>query len=78
MANIWKYIYYMATEVLDDFACAQLELAEFKQCSVRRWVTKDLLSRASPCFGRHDKPLVPVEFAVVSTNQSALTPRGRL
>jgi hypothetical protein len=27
--------------------------------SVIRWVTKNLLSRAPPCFGRHVKPLVP-------------------
>jgi hypothetical protein len=30
------------------------------------WVTKNLLSRAPPCFGRHVKP-VPDAFAVVST-----------
>ncbi|CAH0397353.1 unnamed protein product [Chilo suppressalis] len=35
-----------------------------------------LLSRASPCFGRHVKPLVPAASAVVSTHQSALGPRG--
>jgi hypothetical protein len=27
---------------------------------------QNLLSRASPCFGRHAKPLVPVAFVVVS------------
>jgi hypothetical protein len=27
------------------------------------WVTKNLLSRAPPCFGRHVKLLVPVAFA---------------
>jgi hypothetical protein len=36
--------------------------------SVIGWVTKNLLSRAPPCFGRHVKPLVPAAFAVVSTN----------
>jgi hypothetical protein len=46
--------------------------------SVIGWVTKNLLSRAPPCFGRHVKPLVPAVFAVVSTHQSALSPRGGL
>jgi hypothetical protein len=32
-------------------------------------VTKNLLSQALPCFGRHVKPLVPAAFAVVSTHQ---------
>jgi hypothetical protein len=40
------------------------------------WVTKNLLSRAPPCFGRHVKPLVPAAFAVVSSHQHALGPRG--
>jgi hypothetical protein len=31
---------------------------------------QNLLSRASPCFGRHVKPLVPVAFAIVSTQSS--------
>jgi hypothetical protein len=39
-------------------------------------VTKDLLSRAPPCFGSHVKPLVPAAFAVVTTHQPALGPRG--
>jgi hypothetical protein len=44
-------------------------IAEAKQhWSVVGWVTKNLLSRASPCFGRHVKPLVPAEFAVVTTH----------
>jgi hypothetical protein len=34
------------------------------------WVTKNLLSRAPPCFGRHVKPLVPVAFAIVITHSS--------
>jgi hypothetical protein len=37
------------------------------------WVTKNLLSRAHPCF-EHVKPLVPAAFAVVSTHQPALGP----
>jgi hypothetical protein len=52
-------------------------IAEVKQrWSVIGWVTKNLLSRAPPCFGRHVKTLVPAAFAVVSTHQSALGPRG--
>jgi hypothetical protein len=54
-------------------------IAEVKQrwADMRR-VTKNLLSRALPCFGRHVKPLVPAAFAVVSTHQSALGPLGGL
>jgi hypothetical protein len=44
--------------------------------SVIGWVTKNLFSRVSPCFGRHVKPLVPAAFAVVSTRLSALGPRA--
>jgi hypothetical protein len=47
-------------------------IAEVKQCwSVIGWVTKNLLSQAPPCFGRHVKPLVPAAFAVVSTHHWA-------
>jgi hypothetical protein len=54
-------------------------IAEVKQrWSVIGWVTKNLLSQATPCFGRHVKPLVPAAFAVVSTHQPALGPRGGL
>jgi hypothetical protein len=45
-------------------------IAEVKQCwSVIEWVTKNVLSRAFPCFGRHDMTLVILlaVFAVVST-----------
>jgi hypothetical protein len=42
------------------------------------WVTKNVLSRATPCFERHVKRLVPAAFAVVSTNQPALGPHGGL
>jgi hypothetical protein len=49
----------------------------------QRWfvigcVIKNLLSRAPHCFGKHVKPLVPVVFAVISTHQSAKSPRGGL
>jgi hypothetical protein len=51
-------------------------IAEFKQrWSVIGWVTKNVLSPAPPCFGTHDKPLVPAAFSVVSTHQTALGPR---
>jgi hypothetical protein len=67
-------------EELDGPAVFALQraIAEVKQrCSVIGWVTKNLLSRAPPCFGRHVKPLVPAAFAV-STHQPALGPRGGL
>jgi hypothetical protein len=48
-------------------------IAEAKQYwSIIGWVTKNLIFRVRPCFGRHAKPLVPAVFAVVSTHQSAL------
>jgi hypothetical protein len=54
-------------------------IAEVKQrWSVMRWMTKNLLSRTPPCFGRHVKPLVPAALAVVSTHQPGLGPRGGL
>jgi hypothetical protein len=61
--------------------CARRAIAEAKhrsQWPVLGWVTKNLLSRAPPCIGRHVKPLVPAALAVVSTHQSALGPRGGL
>jgi hypothetical protein len=42
------------------------------------WVTKNVLSPGPPCFERHVKPLVPAAFAVVSTHQPPLGPRGGL
>jgi hypothetical protein len=57
----------------------QRAIAEVKQrWSVIARVTKNLLSRAPPCFGRHVKPLVPAAFAVVSTHQPASDTRGGL
>jgi hypothetical protein len=39
-------------------------IAEVKQrWSAIGWVTKNLLSTAPPCFGRHIRPLVPAAFA---------------
>jgi hypothetical protein len=66
---------------LDGTAVSALRhaIAEVKQrWSLIGWVTKNLLSRALLCFGRHVKPLVPAAFPVVSTHQSALGPRGGL
>jgi hypothetical protein len=41
-------------------------IMEVKQrWSVIRWVTKHLLSRVPPCFGRHVKPFVPAAILVV-------------
>jgi hypothetical protein len=55
----------------------RLAIAEVKQrWSVIGWVTDNLLSLALPCFESHAKPLVPAAFAVVSTHQPALGPRG--
>jgi hypothetical protein len=56
---------------LDGPAVSTLKpaIADIKQrWSVIGWVTKNLLSQAPPCFGKHVKPLIPVVFAVVSTH----------
>jgi hypothetical protein len=70
-------------EELDGPAVSALRRAiatcEVKQhWSVIGWVTKNLLSGAPPCFGRHIKPLISATFAVVSTHQPALGSRVRL
>jgi hypothetical protein len=50
-------------------------IVEVKQrWSVIGWVTKNLLSRAPLCFGRHVKP--SAAFVVLSTHQPALGQRG--
>jgi hypothetical protein len=56
--------------------CAIVEVEQ--RWSVIGWVTKNSLSRAPPYFGRHVKSWFPTAFAVVSTHQSALGPRGGL
>jgi hypothetical protein len=44
-------------------------IVETKQrWSLIGWVTKNLLSRAPPCFKSHVKPLIPAAFVVVSNN----------
>jgi hypothetical protein len=54
-------------------------IAEVKQhWIIIGWVTKNLLCGAPPCFRWHVKPLVPAAFAVVTTHQPALGPRGGL
>jgi hypothetical protein len=59
--------------------CARRTIVEAKQhWLVIGWVTKNLLSRAPPCFERHVKSLVLAAFAVVNTHQLALGPRGGL
>jgi hypothetical protein len=71
----------MELEELDGPPVSALRwvIAEVKQrLSVIIWVTKNVLSRAPPCFGRHVKPLVPAEIAVFGTHQPALGPRGGL
>jgi hypothetical protein len=58
-------------EELDGPAVSALRraIAEVKlRWSVIAWVTKNLLSRAPPCFGRHVKSLVPAAFTVVGTH----------
>jgi hypothetical protein len=68
-------------EELDSPAVSALRRAipKVKQrWSVIGWVTKNLSTRAPPCFGRHVKPLVPAVFVVVSTPQPAMGPRGGL
>jgi hypothetical protein len=62
-----------------EVSALRCAIAEDKQrWSVIGWVTKNLLCRAPPWLGRHVKPLVPVAFAVVSTHQHKLGPRGGL
>jgi hypothetical protein len=65
-------------EELDGPAVTALRraIAKVKQrWSVIRLVTKNLLSRAPPCFGRHVKPLGSAVSTVVSTHQPALGSR---
>jgi hypothetical protein len=61
----------------ERFGVRSRKLSDVGQ-SLDRIVTKYLLSRAPPCFRRHVKLLVPAAFAVVSTHQPALGPRGGL
>jgi hypothetical protein len=58
------------------FGVRSRKLSKFGQ-SLDGWL-KSILSRAPPCFGRHVKLLVLAAFAVVSTHQPALGPRGWL
>ncbi|RVE44365.1 hypothetical protein evm_010986 [Chilo suppressalis] len=57
-------------------SAAIVEVKQLSQWLVFGWVTKNLVSRAPSCFGRHVKPFVPAASAVGSTHQSALGPRG--
>jgi hypothetical protein len=68
-------------EELDGPAVSVLRraIAEVKQrWLVIEWVTKNLLTRSPPCFGKYVKQLIPAAFAVVSTYQPALGPRSGL
>jgi hypothetical protein len=68
-------------EDLDDPAVSALRHAIAKveqRWSVIALVTKNLLSQAPPCFGKHFKPLVPAAFAVISRHHPALGQRGGL
>jgi hypothetical protein len=68
---LFYFIWRCRFEGLDGAAVSALRraIAEVKQrWSVIGCVTKNLLSRAPPCFGRHVKPLVPAAFADVSTH----------
>jgi hypothetical protein len=82
LVRVWNFIIIARANrlpMLDGPAVIALwrAIAEVKQCwSVMRWVTKNLLSRAPPCFGRHVKPLILAAFAIANTHQSALGPRG--
>jgi hypothetical protein len=51
------------------WACDRGSSAPVSMASLRMG-DQNLLSRASPCFGRHVKPLVPVAFAIVSIHSS--------
>jgi hypothetical protein len=67
--------------MLDGPAVSALRRAIVKvkqSWSVIGWVTKNVLFRVPPCFGRHVKPLVPAAFADVSTHHPVLGPRGGL
>jgi hypothetical protein len=62
----------IGTEELDG-QCARRAIAELSKfldgpSYVIRVGDQNLLPRASPCFGRHVKLLVPAAFAVVSTH----------
>jgi hypothetical protein len=73
-----KYNHVFVFHVFDG-QCVRRTIAGAKQhWSVIGWVTENLLSRAPPCFGKHDKPVVLAVFAVVCTHQSILELRGGL
>jgi hypothetical protein len=57
-------------------ACDRGSSATFAK--VGHWMRDQKYIISTPCFGKHVKPLIPFAFAVVSTHQSALGPRGGL
>jgi hypothetical protein len=81
IAHAYTSLLYKRDDELDGPVVSALRraIAEVMQrWSVIGWVTKNLLSRVLPCFGRHVKPLIPAACVVVSTHQSALCPRSGL
>jgi hypothetical protein len=53
-------------------ACDRGSKAPVSMASLRMG-DQNLLSRATPCFERHIKPLVPVAFAIVSTHGTTVS-----
>jgi hypothetical protein len=73
--------YYFLHFELDHMRQFAISLDYFKSLDTTQnmeELEKKLLSRDFPCFERHVKPLVPAAFAVVSTHQPAMGPRGGL
>jgi hypothetical protein len=77
--RIWLNVYHHEELDVHEVSALCHAVAKVKQhWSVIGWVTENLLSIAPPCFRRHVKLLVAAAFAVVSIQQPALGPRGRL
>jgi hypothetical protein len=60
----------MCARIVDEL----VKVNHVRQGWLIRWVTKNVLSRAPPGFGRHVKLLVPAAFAI--DQQSALRQYG--
>jgi hypothetical protein len=77
--KLFYILYHYCIEELDGLAVSEHRrtIAEVKQCwSVIGWVTKNLLSRAPPCFRRHVKPCFKrhVKFSLCVIHKGALCP----
>jgi hypothetical protein len=78
-AVLFLYKIYLEIDLFGSAISAlRRAIAKNNQSLVMGWVTKNLLSPALLYFGRHIKPLVQAAFAVVSTPQFTLGPRGCL